>query len=67
MARKATAVERLRGARGIGDAAGAGGSGGAMAAGGHPSEDGPLEDGDGDADADAPSELLGPLLDEWRW
>ena len=35
-----------------------------MAAGGHPPE-GPPEENDDDDDA-APSELLGPLLEEWR-
>jgi hypothetical protein len=47
-----------------GSAARAGGSSGAMAVGGHPLE-GPSEKNEDDADA-APSELLGPLLEEWR-
>ena len=58
---------RRRGAGGGGGAAGAGGSSGATAVGGHPSEEvlgQPENDGD-DADA-APSELLAPLLEEWR-
>ena len=62
----ATRSTRCTGAGGGGGAAGAGESGGAMAVGGHPSE-GPQQPEDGDDVADAaPSELLAPLLEEWR-
>jgi len=63
-----TRSTRRRGVGGGGGTAGAGEIGGATAAVGHPpDEEGPRppEDGDNDADA-APSELLAPLLEEWR-
>ena len=52
---------RTRGGGAGGGAEGAGGSSGVGASGGQPPE-GPFED----SEDDTPSELLAPLLEEWR-